>query len=61
MSTGIYTRNMTEKIQNRLDSIDSPQKIEELYFLFNSIENGIVPLVHFNSFKGTPFFRVERN
>ena len=61
MSTGIYTRNMTEKIQNRLDSIDSPQKTEELYFLFNSIENGIVPLVHFNLEVGTYVIRQRIN
>ena len=52
---------MTGRISERLDSIDSPKKIEELYSIFNSIDDAIVPLIHFNLEVGTYVIRQRIN
>ena len=52
---------MSEIMKAKLDLIDSPDKVEELYSIFNSIDNGIVPLVHFNLEVGTYVIRQRIN
>lgn len=48
-------------IKERLELINSSQQIEELYSIFYSIDEGIVPLIHFNMEVGTYVIRQRIN